>query len=166
LFGGIPWSRRRLRCIAALRPHRLALLRFRGLPAYCPTPIHLSPPSSRRPYPTTSSAFVVQHSKRVSLLLVRINRNGNATSACFRSSSKSGAIADMPASTLGANRRPEQVQQTEQVYSITSSALASSAGGTSRPSVLAVLRLITSSYFVGACTGRSAGFSPLRTRST
>jgi hypothetical protein len=26
--------------------------------------------------------------------------------------------------------------------------------------------LITSSYLVGACTGRSAGFSPLRMRST
>ena len=38
--------------------------------------------------------------------------------------------------------------------------------GTSRPSALAVLRLITSSYLVGACTGRSAGFSPLRMRST
>ena len=36
----------------------------------------------------------------------------------------------------------------------------------SRPSALAVLRLITSSYLVGACTGRSAGFSPLRMRST
>ena len=31
---------------------------------------------------------------------------------------------------------------------------------------LAVLMLITNSYFVGACTGRSAGFSPLRIRST
>jgi len=51
-------------------------------------------------------------------------------------------------------------------HSITSSARASSAGGTVRPSALAVLRLITSSYLVGACTGRSAGFSPLRTRST
>ena len=39
-------------------------------------------------------------------------------------------------------------------------------GGTSRPSAFAVLRLITSSYLVGACTGRSAGFSPLRMRST
>jgi hypothetical protein len=29
------------------------------------------------------------------------------------------------------------------------------------PSALAVLRLITSSYLVGACTGRSAGFSLL-----
>ena len=44
---------------------------------------------------------------------------------------------------------------------ITSSSRASSVGGTSRPSALAVLRLITSSYLVGACTGRSAGFSPL-----
>jgi hypothetical protein len=39
-------------------------------------------------------------------------------------------------------------------------------GGTSRPSALAVLRLIASSYLVGACTGRSEGFSPLRMRST
>ena len=31
---------------------------------------------------------------------------------------------------------------------------------------LAVVRLITNSYFVGACTGRSAGFSPFRMRST
>jgi hypothetical protein len=51
-------------------------------------------------------------------------------------------------------------------HSITSSARESSVGGTSRPSALAVLRFITSSYLVGACTGRSAGFSPLRMRST
>ena len=51
-------------------------------------------------------------------------------------------------------------------YSITSSARASRLGGTSRLSALAVLRLMTSSYLVGACTGRSAGFSPLRIRST
>src|SRR5262249_19442092 len=36
-------------------------------------------------------------------------------------------------------------------YSITSSASASSVGGTSRPSAFAVLRLIVSSYLVGAC---------------
>src|SRR5579863_6735058 len=47
-------------------------------------------------------------------------------------------------------------------HSITSSALASTSGGIARPSAFAVLRLITSSYLVGACTGRSAGFSPLR----
>jgi hypothetical protein len=34
------------------------------------------------------------------------------------------------------------------------------------PSALAVFRSMTSSYIVGACTGRSAGFSPLRMRST
>src|SRR5207245_7064447 len=45
------------------------------------------------------------------------------------------------------------------LHSITSSARASSVGGTSRPSALAALRLITSSYLVGACTGRSAGFT-------
>src|SRR5262249_24392794 len=51
-------------------------------------------------------------------------------------------------------------------HSITSSARASTDDGRSRPRALAVLRLITSSYLVGACTGRSAGFSPFRTRST
>ena len=42
-------------------------------------------------------------------------------------------------------------------YSMTSSARASSIAGTSRPSALAVFRLITSSYLVGCCTGRTAG---------
>src|SRR3954452_18577566 len=51
-------------------------------------------------------------------------------------------------------------------HSITSSARASRLGGISRPSALAVLRLIASSYLLGACTGRSAGCSPLRMRST
>ena len=51
-------------------------------------------------------------------------------------------------------------------HSITWSARASSIGGTSMPSAFAVFRLMTNSYLVGACTGRSAGFSPLRMRST
>ena len=51
-------------------------------------------------------------------------------------------------------------------YSITSSARASTDGGSVRPIALAVFRLTTSSYRVGTCTGRSAGFSPLRMRST
>src|SRR5207342_726653 len=49
-------------------------------------------------------------------------------------------------------------------HSITSSARASNVAGMSSPSVFAVLRLMISSYLVGACTGRSAGFSPLRMR--
>jgi hypothetical protein len=52
----------------------------------------------------------------------------------------------------------------ERPYSITSSARLSSAGGTVRPSAFAVLRLMMSSNLVGSCTGRSAGFSPLRIR--
>src|SRR5262249_32988575 len=52
------------------------------------------------------------------------------------------------------------------LHSIASSARASAVGGISRPSALAVLRLSTVSYLVGACTGRSAGLSPLRMRST
>src|SRR5215472_570733 len=51
-------------------------------------------------------------------------------------------------------------------HSITSSARANTLGGTSKPSALAVLMLSTVSYFVGAFTGRSAGFSPFRMRSS
>src|SRR5258707_1973253 len=47
------------------------------------------------------------------------------------------------------------------LYSITSSARASSVGGVSRPGALASLRSITNSYLVGACTGRFGGVSPL-----
>src|SRR5262245_50241003 len=52
------------------------------------------------------------------------------------------------------------------LHSITSSARASRVDGTSMPRAFAVFMLMTSSYLVGACTGRSAGFSPLRMRST
>src|SRR5262249_22563266 len=51
-------------------------------------------------------------------------------------------------------------------YSIISSVRERSEGGTVRPIALAVLRLITNSYLVALCTGRSATFSPLRMRST
>jgi hypothetical protein len=61
---------------------------------------------------------------------------------------------------------PDGVREPRPHHSITSSARARSDDGTSSPSALAVLRLITSSYLVGACTGRSAGFSPLKMRST
>src|SRR5262249_25387364 len=65
------------------------------------------------------------------------------------------------------NRAAEQRDElATAAHSITSSARASSVGGTSRPSALAVLRLIASSNLTGACTGRSAAFSPLRMRST
>src|SRR5262249_50684297 len=64
--------------------------------------------------------------------------------------------------------RPAAEQRNELAapHSITSSARASSVGGTVRPSAFAVLRLSTKSYLTGACTGRAAGLSPLRMRST
>ena len=57
-------------------------------------------------------------------------------------------------------------QNLHPAYSITSSARAIMAGGTVSPSALAVLMLMISCSRVGSCTGRSATFSPLRTRST
>src|SRR5262245_9017949 len=51
-------------------------------------------------------------------------------------------------------------------YSITSSARASSEGGTVRPSAFAVLRLTTSSNLVGCSIGKLEGLAPFRIRST
>jgi hypothetical protein len=51
-------------------------------------------------------------------------------------------------------------------HSITSSARASKDWGTAKPSAFAVFKLMASSYLLGACTGKSAGFSPLSMRST
>ena len=157
-------------------------------------PVHQIGPQSRRQSPHTPCAPLVR-TDALTLTWQKADRHKrsaptssshtpwpNPHSACGT------AAAPLPAiSCLGAFRPPaarargevrhcrqpktcttsgrEQSQQTAR-YSITSSARASSDGGTSRPSALAVLRLITSSYLVGACTGRSAGFSPLRMRST
>jgi len=66
---------------------------------------------------------------------------------------------------LSRRRGEADALQQSGIYSIISSARASSKGDTVIPSVCAVLRLMTSSYLVGACMGRSAGFSPLRMRS-
>ena len=52
------------------------------------------------------------------------------------------------------------------VYSITSSAIESSVGGTVRPSILAVSALMTSSNLLACATGKSAGLAPLRMRPT
>ena len=48
------------------------------------------------------------------------------------------------------------------LHSITSSARASSVGGTSTPSARAVGRLMTNSNLLDCTTGRSAGLAPLR----
>ena len=51
-------------------------------------------------------------------------------------------------------------------HSITSSAVASSAGGTATPSAFAHSRLSASTNLVGCSTGRSAGFVPFTILST
>ena len=61
-------------------------------------------------------------------------------------------------------RAAEQRDELAPPHSITSSARPRSDSGKLRPSALAVLRLTISSTLVDCCTGRSAGFSPLRTR--
>src|SRR5207245_787814 len=66
----------------------------------------------------------------------------------------------------GARERDEHEPGAAVGYWITSSARDSSDCGIVRPSALAVLRLMTSSNFVGCSTGRSAGFAPLRILST
>src|SRR5262249_21741599 len=66
--------------------------------------------------------------------------------------------------TRRGNRRHAAEERDERAapHSITSSARAISDGGTSRPSALAVCRLMTNSNFVDCRTGRSAGLAPLR----
>src|SRR5262249_8918591 len=66
----------------------------------------------------------------------------------------------------GHRRSAEERDEVAPLHSITSSPRPSSVGETVRPSVLAVCRLMTSSNLVGACTGSSPGFVPLRIRST
>ena len=69
--------------------------------------------------------------------------------------------------SLCARRRPEQAQQARSRccgYSITSLASICIEIGTSIPRALAVFALSTSSNLVDCCTGKSAGFAPLRMR--
>src|SRR5262249_6135309 len=62
------------------------------------------------------------------------------------------------------SRAAEKREELAPPHSITSSASESRLSEILTPSAFAVLRLITSSNFVGCSTGRSAGFSPLRIR--
>jgi hypothetical protein len=57
-------------------------------------------------------------------------------------------------------RAAEQRDEFAAVHSITSSAICWRCTGTSRPSALAVLRLIRNSNLVGCSTGRSPGLAP------
>src|SRR5262249_37409930 len=57
-----------------------------------------------------------------------------------------------PLSAITGREQMQQCVCRSRTYSMTSSALANSASGTLKPRVLAVLRLMTKSIFVGCCT--------------
>ena len=81
-----------------------------------------------------------------------------------RSTSVSGNNPGSQAFPGGARTGREQPQQTGYLQSITSSARASSEGGTSRPNIIAVAKLMTSSNLLACTIGKSAGFVPLSMR--
>ena len=62
------------------------------------------------------------------------------------------------------HNRTKCIAAKNSAYSITSSAMLSSVGGTVRPSILAVWALMTSSILLDCTTGKSAGLVPLRMR--
>src|SRR5262249_48316713 len=69
---------------------------------------------------------------------------------------------ERPRGRRAAEQRDELAPFELSAHSITSSASSCNALGTSRPSALAVCKLMTNSNFVACNTGRSAGFAPLR----
>src|ERR1700730_2532867 len=102
-----------------------------------------------------------------------IENFGYGSARCARNESDP---PDLPCLLYAGSERQHRCHPAEQcdefassyccAHSITSSASCWRRKGTSRPIALAVLRLMTSSNLVGACTGSSAGLSPLRMRST
>src|SRR5712692_4383440 len=74
-------------------------------------------------------------------------------------------LATQPGGDAG-RRAAQQRDERTPLHSITSSARCWRCKGTSRPSALAVLRLITSSNLTGAWTGSSLGFAPFKILST
>ena len=112
-----------------------------------------------------AQAEFVEQCRRESASVHPDHRRGWEALVDVRCDPKLGHIGASRQATRWAKLRHMQYSK-ERRYSMTSSAVASKEGGTVRPSVFAVLRLTTSSYLVGACTGRSAGFAPLRMRST
>ena len=96
----------------------------------------------------------------------RVAAGGGAAQEADHRQRRLRARGQRPGNRRRGRRAAEQRDELAPLHSITSSARVSTVAGTSRPSALAVLRLRISSYLIGACTGRSAGFSPLRMRST
>ena len=129
-----------------------------------------TPRASREKQP----CYHLRCSRSVASAAIRINpttpaRNGGQQECqrCTPSNVCFGSKADS-CSTIGHVRFGPKADSwsaaNQDRYSITSLARPSNEIGTVRPSALAVLRLTYSSTLVACWTGRSAGFSPLRTR--
>src|SRR5262249_25669761 len=125
--------------ISSFRPPRINLEVATFGPTKFAEPLH----ESREPWPANRGGGRTQESDSSHFLLLRARR-------------------ERPRGRRAAEHRDERAAFHPCDHSITSLAPADSPTGTSRPSVLAVLRLMISSIFVTCCTGRSAGFSPLR----
>jgi hypothetical protein len=65
-------------------------------------------------------------------------------------------LTDTPAMSLRCHKRTHALQQTASFSRSPRLRRASRAAGRSRPSILAVLRLTTSSYLVGACNASTS----------
>jgi hypothetical protein len=116
------------------------------------------------PYHIVDAGAVVHHSK----IARAMTGSGHFSPLPYRNSagrftSGSSRNSDKAALTLRATTGLMRCSK-KHFYSITSSARASNAAGTSTPIVFAVCRLMTNSNFVARRIGRSAGFAPLRMR--
>ena len=89
-------------------------------------------------------------------------RTSNPLHEAHHAADRPGAVNCLPRKACPA----KMTNQPPGIQSITASARVSSVTGMARFRISAVFRLMTNSNLVGACTGRSAGFSPLRMRST
>jgi hypothetical protein len=114
-----------------------------------------------RDWPTTGSLSLATFILGRTCVLPSSTQGKNRMPELGPSGSARGAVSDHRP-----YRDPEQVQQTEQAYSITSSARTRNVSGIISPIAFAILRLRISSILVGSSTGISAGFAPLRILST
>ena len=155
-------------------------------------PVHQIGPQSRRQSPHTPCAPLVR-TDALTLTWQKADRHKrsaptssshtpwpNPHSACGTAAAPLPAISCLGAFRPPAARARGEVRHCRQPKTCTQAAVSNrskaalirsprrrgraASAGLSRPSALAVLRLMTSSNLVGCMTGRSAGLSPLRMR--
>ena len=120
-------------------------------------------PTTARASPTISTAIRSISRATSSISTTPASARRASSSPTSRTATPMAMAGSTP--SLAASR-PLCSDRLHRFYSITSSARASSVGGTMMPSALAVLRLIAISSLVGCSTGRSAGLAPLNILST